>query len=152
MSRVSLEDSRAKPFPTSHYHNQLFFFFLSFSATHPPCNTICKGKSMITKKSDGSQVKEKESTDSSTTIEDDDVKGKSRATHAGRILKTMIKFSDDERKLIQLNAKILFLVVFRRFSYLVAASCICSGRGVLERPPSSCDDNRPKSFNHSAYR
>lgn len=32
---------------------------------------------MITKKSDGSQVKEKESTDSSTTIEDDDVKGKS---------------------------------------------------------------------------
>jgi hypothetical protein len=34
------------------------------------------GKSMITKKSDGSQVKEKESTDSSTTIEDDEVKGK----------------------------------------------------------------------------
>ncbi|CRL07177.1 CLUMA_CG020164, isoform B [Clunio marinus] len=32
-------------------------------------------KSMITKKSEGSQVKEKESTDSSTTIEDDDVKG-----------------------------------------------------------------------------
>ncbi|CRL07178.1 CLUMA_CG020164, isoform C [Clunio marinus] len=31
-------------------------------------------KSMITKKSEGSQVKEKESTDSSTTIEDDDVK------------------------------------------------------------------------------
>lgn len=33
------------------------------------------GKSMITKKGDGSQVKEKESTDSSTTIEDDEVKG-----------------------------------------------------------------------------
>lgn len=33
---------------------------------------------MIAKKSDGSQAKEKESTDSSTTIEDDDVKGKSR--------------------------------------------------------------------------
>jgi len=31
---------------------------------------------MIAKKSDGSQVKEKESTDSSTTIEDDEVKGK----------------------------------------------------------------------------
>lgn len=31
---------------------------------------------MITKKSDGSQVKEKESTDSSTTLEDEDVKGK----------------------------------------------------------------------------
>lgn len=47
---------------------------------------------MITKKSDGSQVKEKESTDSSTTIEDDDVKGKSRATHTSQTLKTMIKF------------------------------------------------------------
>ena len=35
------------------------------------------GKSMITKKSDGSQVKEKESTDSSTTLEDEDLKGKS---------------------------------------------------------------------------
>jgi hypothetical protein len=34
------------------------------------------GKSMITKKSDGSQVKEKESTDSSTTLEDEEVKGK----------------------------------------------------------------------------
>lgn len=33
---------------------------------------------MIAKKSDGSQAKEKESTDSSTTIEDDDVKGKLR--------------------------------------------------------------------------
>lgn len=32
---------------------------------------------MITKKSDGSQVKEKESTDSSTTLEDEDLKGKS---------------------------------------------------------------------------
>lgn len=31
---------------------------------------------MITKKGDGSQVKEKESTDSSTTLEDEDVKGK----------------------------------------------------------------------------
>lgn len=36
---------------------------------------FCAGKSMIAKKGDGSQVKE--STDSSTTIEDDDVvKGK----------------------------------------------------------------------------
>lgn len=34
---------------------------------------------MITKKSDGSQVKEKESTDSSTTLEDEDVKGKFEA-------------------------------------------------------------------------
>jgi len=32
------------------------------------------GRSIITKKSDGSQVKE--STDSSTTLEDDDIKGK----------------------------------------------------------------------------
>jgi hypothetical protein len=32
---------------------------------------------MITKKGDGSQVKEKESTDSSTTLEDEDLKGKS---------------------------------------------------------------------------
>lgn len=38
------------------------------------------GKSMITKKGDGSQVKEKESTDSSTTIEDDEVKGELDAT------------------------------------------------------------------------
>jgi hypothetical protein len=37
---------------------------------------------MIAKKSDGSQAKEKESTDSSTTIEDDEVKGKSRSTHS----------------------------------------------------------------------
>lgn len=50
---------------------------------------------MITKKSDGSQVKEKESTDSSTTIEDDDVKGKSGICY----LKTMIKLTfRDERK------------------------------------------------------
>lgn len=33
------------------------------------------GRSIITKKGDGSQVKE--STDSSTTLEDDDIKGKS---------------------------------------------------------------------------
>lgn len=37
--------------------------------------TYISGKSMITKKGDGSQVKE--STDSSTTLEDDDVKGNS---------------------------------------------------------------------------
>ncbi|CAO1437808.1 unnamed protein product [Diamesa serratosioi] len=36
-------------------------------------------KSMITKKSDGSQVKEKESTDSSTTIEDEEVKDDKKA-------------------------------------------------------------------------
>jgi hypothetical protein len=39
---------------------------------------------MIAKKSDGSQAKEKESTDSSTTIEDDDVKGKSHSRLASR--------------------------------------------------------------------
>lgn len=37
-------------------------------------NLFLLGRSIITKKSDGSQVKE--STDSSTTLEDDDVKGK----------------------------------------------------------------------------
>lgn len=46
---------------------------------------------MIAKKSDGSQAKEKESTDSSTTIEDEEVKGKLPRTFS--ILKTMIKFS-----------------------------------------------------------
>lgn len=44
---------------------------------------------MITKKSDGSQVKEKESTDSSTTIEDDDVKGKSTS-------RTQFPYSQDD--------------------------------------------------------
>lgn len=54
---------------------------------------LVEGKSMITKKGDGSQVKEKESTDSSTTIEDDDVKGKSNRFLSIATLKTMIKFS-----------------------------------------------------------
>lgn len=35
---------------------------------------MCLGRSIIVKKGDGSQVKE--STDSSTTLEDDDIKGK----------------------------------------------------------------------------
>lgn len=49
---------------------------------------------MITKKSDGSQVKEKESTDSSTTIEDDDVKGKSSLSRLTLILPP--PFSEDD--------------------------------------------------------
>lgn len=52
---------------------------------------------MIAKKSDGSQVKEKESTDSSTTIEDDDVKGKSSPSHFS-VLVTMIKFAARAQK------------------------------------------------------
>lgn len=43
--------------------------FNEFVCSHPT------GKSIVAKKGDGSQVKE--STDSNTTIEDDDVKGKS---------------------------------------------------------------------------
>jgi hypothetical protein len=62
---------------------------------------------MITKKSDGSQVKEKESTDSSTTIEDDDVKGKSSLSLLLLLsfptLKTMIKFTKEKKKLIQFS-------------------------------------------------
>lgn len=46
---------------------------------------------MITKKSDGSQVKEKESTDSSTTIEDDEVKGKLNLSHFA-FLQAMMEF------------------------------------------------------------
>lgn len=53
---------------------------------------------MIAKKSDGSQAKEKESTDSSTTIEDEDVKGKSNQhSHISSILEPMIKFSWREK-------------------------------------------------------
>ena len=37
-------------------------------------NSLVLGRSIVTKKSDGSQVKE--STDSNATIEEDDVKGK----------------------------------------------------------------------------
>jgi len=36
--------------------------------------SVAAGRSIVTKKGDGSQVKE--STDSSTTLEDDDIKGK----------------------------------------------------------------------------
>lgn len=53
---------------------------------------------MIAKKSDGSQVKEKESTDSSTTIEDDEVKGKSSPSRFS-VLVTMIKSAARAKKL-----------------------------------------------------
>lgn len=56
----------------------LTILFLKFLILISLLTTKQKGKSMIAKKSDGSQAKEKESTDSSTTIEDDDVKGRSR--------------------------------------------------------------------------
>lgn len=78
-----------------HYHNRLFISWISLKikssdylshsndVKHLKERTFSKdffpflkGKTMITKKGDGSQVKEKESTDSSTTLEDEDVKGK----------------------------------------------------------------------------
>lgn len=85
------------PDSTSHYHNLLFLRLFLSRAQPDLFNLICKGKSMIAKKSDGSQVKEKESTDSSTTIEDDDVKGKSSPSHF-TVLVTMIKFAARAQK------------------------------------------------------
>lgn len=58
---------------------------------------------MITKKSDGSQVKEKESTDSSTTIEDDDVKGKSKLRFFSQ---SMIEFTLRGRKEKEKSSKL----------------------------------------------
>lgn len=49
---------------------------------------------MIAKKSDGSQAKEKESTDSSTTIEDDDVKGRSRKSQFSSQKRWLNSFGD----------------------------------------------------------
>lgn len=49
------------------------------------------GRSIITKKGDGSQVKE--STDSSTTLEDDDVKGNNNNLQTSREMSKALYFS-----------------------------------------------------------
>jgi hypothetical protein len=54
------------------------------------------GRSIITKKSDGSQVKE--STDSSTTLEDDDVKGKQTAVVTYSVAFILLPWSHYSRK------------------------------------------------------
>lgn len=60
-------------------HNQYHGVFINICATaysnaFPFTWYLLVGRSIIVKKGDGSQVKE--STDSSTTLEDDDIKGK----------------------------------------------------------------------------
>lgn len=70
----------------------------SKSALWPPGQTspmelrlgsLPSGRSIITKKGDGSQVKE--STDSSTTIEEEDVKGKMKDKYFCTVEKTLIQ-------------------------------------------------------------
>lgn len=58
----------------------LYFLSCRIMISVPFCPMIIiVGRSIVTKKGDGSQVKE--STDSSTTLEDDDIKGKFETTH-----------------------------------------------------------------------
>ena len=66
---------------------------------------------MIAKKSDGSQAKEKESTDSSTTLEDDDVKGKSKPPK--------FSFQDDD-KIILGRKKLIRFEKKKNFSFPAA--------------------------------
>jgi hypothetical protein len=62
------------PFALLQYHSRHFSSVSTFSLPIYWNALRTPGRSIITKKGDGSQVKE--STDSSTTIEDDDVKGR----------------------------------------------------------------------------